>query len=452
MMNVVIVGRPNVGKSTLFNRIIRQRKAVVEAVSGVTRDRLLQRAEWGGKSFYITDTGGYIPSETDRITTLVAQQVDLAIEDGHIILFTVNEREGLTPLDREIAESLRKNGKIVILVVNKVDNLKREQEMVDFYGLGFKKVFPVSSIHGRGVADLLEEIITLIPEEQSWKENDRTKLAIIGIPNLGKSSFFNRIINEERVIVDEKPGTTRDAIDTEIEFEGEQLTIIDTAGIRRKPRITTDLEYYTIKRAISTLLECDIALVMVDGSVDITRQDKRLIALAGRSAGTIVILLNKMDLVPRKLWNDALHYFRNALVYIPSVLTVPISAKNGDGVFDALRIALDAHTRSSLQMDNQALNELIANAVHRSAPKRVGKKKVYIYGCRQVSRNPPCLVVYTSHPDDITRQYQRYLEKKVREHFSLQGIPLVMKFQKRGRGAKRHEKNDSVKKGSSSRK
>ncbi len=446
MKNVVIVGRPNVGKSALFNRIIHRRKAVVEAISGVTRDRLLQRAEWRGKSFYLTDTGGYVPSKADRITSLVSQQVDLAIDEGDIILFTVDAIEGVTPLDREIADSLRKNGKRVFLVVNKVDNEKREQVIYDFFKLGFERIFPVSSIHGRGVAELLDEIVKLIPEEKLEDVEKRIKLAIIGRPNVGKSSFFNRIIDEERVIVDEKPGTTRDAIDTDVEFEGEKLTIIDTAGIRRKPRVRTDLEYYTIKRAIGALLLCDVAMVMVDGSVEITRQDKRLIALSGRSAGTITVLLNKMDLVSKRLWNDVIHYFHDALPYIPYLLTLPISAKRGDGVFDAVRIAIDAYKRSSARMDNEELNQIIRDAVSRLPHKRIGKKKVFILGCRQVSQNPPQIIFYTNVPDDISNDYQRYLEKRIREVFPLNGIPLVMKFKRRRKEVRTRKKEKGKRK------
>ena len=439
MINVVIVGRPNVGKSSLFNRIINKRKAVVESVSGVTRDRLLQRAEWRGKSFYLTDTGGYIPTKTDRISTLVSQQVDLAIDEGEIILFTVDALEGVTPLDKEIADTLRRSGKKVFLVVNKVDNEQRERVIYDFYKLGFKIIFPVSSIHGRGVAELLDEIAELIVEEKIERDEERIKLAIIGRPNVGKSSLFNRIIDEERVIVDEEPGTTRDAIDTDLIFEDEKVTLIDTAGIRRKPRIDTDLEYYTIKRAINALLVCDAAMVMVDGSVDITRQDKRLIALAGRSAGTVVIILNKMDLVPRKLWNDVIRYFNDALPYMTYLLTVPISAKRGDGVFDAVRITIDAYKRSSIKMDNEVLNGVLRNAVDNFPHKRIGKKKVIFPGASQISRNPPQIVFYTNFPDKISKDYKRYLEKKIRIAYPLSGVPLVLKFL-RGKKARKPSK------------
>lgn len=431
MKNIVIVGRPNVGKSSLFNRIIHKRKAVVEELSGVTRDRLLQRAEWGGKSFYLTDTGGYVPSKTDRITSLVAKQVDLAIDEGDVILFTVDAIEGVTALDREIADSLRRNGKNVFLVVNKVDSTKREKLIYDFFKLGFKKVFPVSSIHGRGVAELLDEIVQLIPKEGVEEREERIRLAIIGRPNVGKSSFFNKIINEDRVIVDEKPGTTRDAIDTDLEFEGKKITLIDTAGIRRKPKIKTDVEYYTIKRAIDALLLCNVAMVMVDGSVEITRQDKRLIALSGRTAGCVLILLNKMDLVPKRLWNKVLQYFRNALRYIPYLLTVPISAKTAEGVFDSIRIAIDGYRRSSNPLDNEELNKILKEAVSYKPHKRIGKRKVLITGARQVSKNPPLIIFYTNFPDDISKDYQRYLEKRIRKTFALAGVPIVMKFKKR---------------------
>jgi len=428
MKNVIIVGRPNVGKSSLFNRIVGRRKAVVEELSGVTRDRLLERVEWQGRSFYLTDTGGYVPSKRSRIETLVLQQVSLAIAEGDIILFTVNVAEGISPLDNEIANSLRKNEKEVFLVVNKVDNAKRETLIGDFLSLGFDKIFPVSSVHGRGVAELLDAVVKFFPEDNVRETKSGIKLAIIGRPNVGKSSFFNSVIEEDRVIVDEKPGTTRDAIDTELEFEGEKVTIIDTAGIRRKPRIKTDVEYYTIKRAINVLTDCDVALVMVDGSVEITRQDKRLIALASKAAGCILILLNKMDLVPKVMWDKVVQYFRDELQYIPYLLTLPISAKEGLFVFDAVRIAIDGYKRSCQKMDNEMLNEVLRDAVSSFPHKRIGKKRVFINGCKQVSHNPPVIVFYTNFSKDIAKDYKRYLEKKIRQSFSLLGIPIVMRF------------------------
>jgi GTP-binding protein len=434
VINVVIVGRPNVGKSSLFNRIIGGRKAVVEKVAGVTRDRLLERAEWQGREFHLTDTGGYIPSKGGRIDTLVARQVDLAIAEGDIILFVVDARDGITPLDREIAGSLRKNGKCVLLVVNKVDSGKKESDMYEFYRMGFQDVFPVSSIHGRGVADLLDSIVTSIPGEERKKGPKYIQIAIIGKPNVGKSSFFNSVIQEERVIVDEEPGTTRDAIDTNITFESSRIKIIDTAGIRRKPRVTSDLEYYTIKRAFNALKECDVALVMVDGSVEITRQDKRLISLAERSAGAVMVILNKMDLVPRLRWAEVLSYFRDELDYISYLLLVPVSAKESYGVHDALRIAIDTHHRSAMDHDNEILNDIVREAVARAPHKRIGRKKVVFSGCSQSGRNPPRICFYTNLPDDITQEYRRYLEKQIRKRLPLLGIPLLFSF-KRSRKA-----------------
>ncbi len=431
MTSVVIVGRPNVGKSSLFNRIIRGRKAVVEEISGVTRDRLLERAEWQGKEFHLTDTGGYIPSKGDKIDTLVARQVDLAIAEGDIILFVVDAHDGVTPLDKEIAASLMKNGKSVFLVVNKVDSNKREPSMYEFYQLGFRNVFAVSSIHGRGVADMLDGILPLISGANERRRGRFIELAIVGKPNVGKSSLFNAIIEEERVIVDDAPGTTRDAIDTELIFEGNHVRLIDTAGIRRKPRVSTDLEYYTVKRAINALRECDVALVMVDGSVDITRQDKRLIALAERSAGAVIVLLNKMDLMPRQRWQDVLNYFREALSYLWHLLLVPVSAKESYGVHDALRIAIDTHERSAQKMDNEKLNGILLDAVSRAPHKRIGKKKVHFFGCRQIGNSPPHICFYTNRPEDITEEYRRYLEKQIRKEMALVGIPLIISFKRR---------------------
>jgi len=431
MMSVVIVGRPNVGKSSLFNRIIKRRKAVVEHISGVTRDRLLERAEWRGKGFYLTDTGGYIPQGADRITNLVKKQVSLAIEEGDIILFMVDVVGGITSMDKEVANSLRRYNKKVFLVVNKVDSANREGLIYDFFKLGFEKVFPVSSIHGRGVAELLDEIVNLIPEKNITVEEGRIKIAIVGKPNVGKSSLFNKITQEERVIVDEEPGTTRDAIDTDLEFEGEKVTLIDTAGIRRKPKIKTNLEYYTIKRAVNALLYCDVAMVMIDGSTEITRQDKRLIALSGRAAGCVVILLNKMDLVPRKKWQEVINYFHKTLTYMTYLLTIPISAKSGEGVFDGFRIAIDGYKRSVGYLNSEKLSRTIADAVTYYPHKRIGKRRVFITGCKQVSANPPQIIFYTNFPDDILKGYRRYLEKKIRETFPLLGIPLVMRFRKR---------------------
>lgn len=430
---VVIVGRPNVGKSTMFNRFIKQRVAVVEDTPGVTRDRLYAETMWRGKKFTVVDTGGILFSDEDPLIEQIRIQAEVAIAEADVILFMADASSGLTPDDRDLAQRLRGLVKPIFIVVNKSDNPQRDQVAGEFYELGLGDVWPVSGLHGRGVADLLDEVVALLPEgDGSDEEHEEIRLAIVGRPNVGKSSLLNAFTGEQRSIVSDIPGTTRDAIDTLIDYQGERFRLIDTAGIRRKGKIQGTVEYYMVNRATRALERAECALVVINGVEGLTDGDKRIAKLAHEANKACVFVINKWDqrepgdkLVNTKspLKKEMIQTLRDEipeLSYAPVVFT---SAIEGLGLEPVLKTVLVALENYSFRISTGALNRIIQDAMFRRPYSSKGRA-FKVYYSTQISTRPPTFVLFCNNPDYMHFSYQRYLENQLRDKFPLQGTPV----------------------------
>jgi len=430
---VVIVGRPNVGKSTMFNRLVKRRVAVVEDSPGVTRDRLYAETEWRGKKFTVVDTGGILFADEDPLIEQIRVQAEVAIAEADVVLFMADASSGLTPDDRDLAQRLRGLVKPIFIVVNKSDNPQRDQVAGEFYELGLGDVWPVSGLHGRGVADLLDEVAALLPTyEKPEDHRDEIKLAIVGRPNVGKSSMLNAFTGEMRSIVSDIPGTTRDAIDTQIEFKGETFRLIDTAGIRRRGKIQGTVEYYMVNRATLALERADCALVVINGVEGLTDGDKRIAKLAHDAGKACVFAVNKWDLkepedkmvnTKSPVKKEMIQTIRDQipeLSYAPVVFT---SALEGLGLEPALRTVISSLENYSFRISTGALNRLIQDAMFRrpySSKGRVFK----VYYATQVSTQPPTFVLFCNNPDYMHFSYERYLENQIRKAHPLPGTPI----------------------------
>lgn len=430
---VVIVGRPNVGKSTMFNRFIKQRVAVVEDTPGVTRDRLYAETMWRGKKFTVVDTGGILFSDEDPLIEQIRIQAEVAIAEADVILFMADASSGLTPDDRDLAQRLRGLVKPIFIVVNKSDNPQRDQVAGEFYELGLGDVWPVSGLHGRGVADLLDEVVALLPEgDGSDEEHEEIRLAIVGRPNVGKSSLLNAFTGEQRSIVSDIPGTTRDAIDTLIDYQDERFRLIDTAGIRRKGKIQGTVEYYMVNRATRALERAECALVVINGVEGLTDGDKRIAKLAHEANKACVFVINKWDqrepgdkLVNTKspLKKEMIQTLRDEipeLSYAPVVFT---SAREGLGLEPVLKTVLVALENYSFRISTGALNRIIQDAMFRRPYSSKGRA-FKVYYSTQISTRPPTFVLFCNNPDYMHFSYQRYLENQLRDKFPLQGTPV----------------------------
>jgi GTP-binding protein len=430
---VVIVGRPNVGKSTLFNRIIRRRVAVVEDTPGITRDRLYAEAEWQGRKFTIVDTGGIVFGEDDPLSEQIRVQAQIAVQEADAILFLTDAKDGVNPDDLDLANRLRGVDKPLFVVVNKSDHPGRDLVANEFYALGLGEIFPVSGLHGRGVADLLDEIAAVLPEVMPEEdEREEIRLAIIGRPNVGKSSMINAFTGEQRMIVSDIAGTTRDAIDTVLEYRGEKFRLIDTAGIRRRGKIQGTVEYYMVDRAQKAIERADCALVIVDGSEGLTDGDKRIAKIAHDAGNACVFAINKWDLkeppdgMPRQkspLKKDVLSIIHNEipeLGYAPAAFT---SAKESAGLGPVLDTVLKAMESYSFRISTGQLNRLIQDAVF-ARPYTSKGKVLKIYYATQVSTRPPTFALFCNDPELMHFSYQRYLLNKIRASYPLEGTPI----------------------------
>jgi GTP-binding protein len=431
---VAIVGRPNVGKSTLFNRLLEQRKAIVDDISGVTRDRQYGVADWNGKIFNVIDTGGFVPDSIDIFETEIRKQVKIAIDEANAIVFMVDVATGITLLDESMAEMLRKTTKPVYLVVNKVDNPQRQLDATEFYSLGFDQLFPVSSISGSGTGELLDAIASLIAEEKINEEAAQIpKFAIIGQPNVGKSSLLNALIGQERTIVSDIAGTTRDTIHTYYKLFQKEFILIDTAGLRKKSKEKDDLEFYSVIRAIKAMDEADVCLLVLDAEKGITAQDVSIFSLAARKGKGIVVLVNKWDMM-EKSTNTARDYekaLKQKLAPFTDVPVLFISAKEKTRIFKAIEIGLEVYDSRHQKISTSKLNDVMLKAVESYHAPVVRGHAVKIKYVTQLSTPIPSFAFFTNYPDDIKLPYKNYLENQLRTHFNLKGVPIRIFFRKK---------------------
>ncbi|MBL7750902.1 MAG: ribosome biogenesis GTPase Der [Chitinophagaceae bacterium] len=433
---VAIVGRPNVGKSTFFNRLLEQRKAIVDDVSGVTRDRQYGVADWNGKNFNVVDTGGFVPDSEDVFEREIRKQVVIAVEEANAIVFMVDVATGITDLDDAMAKVLRKSNKPVYLVVNKVDNGDRMLLANEFYSLGFANTFFLSSISGSGTGELLDAIAEGIPEaasEEVKREQELPKFAIIGQPNVGKSSLLNALIGEERTIVSDVAGTTRDTIHTHYNMYQKEFILIDTAGIRRKSKVHEDLEFYSVIRAIKAVDEADVCMLLLDAEKGITAQDLSIFSLAVKKGKGVLILVNKWDLM-EKSTNTARDYEKQLKQRLAPFTDVPvlfISALEKTRIFKAIEMALDVYENRSRKVPTSKLNDIMLKAVESYHPPMVRGHLIKIKYITQLPTPVPSFAFFTNFPDDIKKPYMNYLENQLRQNFKFSGVPVRIFFRKK---------------------
>ena len=433
---VAIVGRPNVGKSTMFNRLLEQRKAIVDDLSGVTRDRQYGVADWNGKTFNVIDTGGFVEGSEDIFEREIAKQVLVALEEANVILFMVDAATGLTNLDDAMAGMLRKSTKPVFLTVNKVDTNERLLDASEFYSLGFEHIFFIASASGSGTGELLDAVTDLITEDASEEAKEMAalpKFAIIGQPNTGKSSLLNALVGTERTIVSDIAGTTRDTIHTHYNLFQKEFVLIDTAGIRRKAKVHEDLEFYSVIRAIKALDEADVCLLMLDAEKGIAAQDLNIFSLAAKKGKGIVVLVNKWDLV-KKETNTARDYEAELKKRFAPFSDVPIlfiSAKEKTRIFKAIEVGLEVYENRQNKIPTSQLNDIMLKAIQAYHPPVVRGNPVKIKFITQLPTPVPSFAFFCNFPDDIKQPYKNYLENKLRENFKLTGIPVRIFFRKK---------------------
>ena len=434
MSNIVaIVGRPNVGKSTLFNRLVQRRDAIVDAVSGVTRDRHYGKSFWNGKEFSVIDTGGYTVGSDDIFEEEIRKQVNLAIEEADYIVFVVDVEEGISPMDAEVAKLLRKVKKPVFMAVNKVDNSKRDADAVEFYALGLGEYFTISSINGSGTGDLLDAI-TAEMDETVVEVSELPRFAVVGRPNAGKSSFINALIGEERNIVTDIAGTTRDTVDTKYTRFGFEFNLVDTAGIRKKSKVKEDLEFYSVMRAVKTIEMCDVAIVVIDATRGFEGQDENIFWLAEKNKKGIVILVNKWDLVEDKETNTMRDFEAQVRREIAPFTDVPIiftSALTKQRIFKAIETAVEVYENRKKRIPTSKLNETMLDIVKFSPPPSNKGKFVKVKYCMQLPTPTPQFVFFSNLPQYVKEPYKRFVENKMREIFDFKGVPIVIYFRQK---------------------
>ncbi|MBQ6496882.1 MAG: ribosome biogenesis GTPase Der [Firmicutes bacterium] len=431
---VAVVGRPNVGKSTFFNKVVGRRVSIVEDTPGVTRDRIYAEAEWCGVHFALIDTGGIEPSSKDVILSQMREQAEMAMDTSDVILFMVDGKEGLTAADREVGEMLMKTGKKVVLAVNKIDSPKLPDDFYDFYELGLGEPIPISSANMMNLGDLLDEIVASFPEGAGTEEEDAIRIAMIGKPNVGKSSLINKILGENRVIVSPIAGTTRDSIDTPFEHDGEKYILIDTAGIRRKSKVNENIERFSVIRAVAAIERCDVCLLMIDAQEGITEQDKKIAGIAHEAGKGIVIVVNKWDLIDKD--TNTMNEFKKQIgrelgfmSYAPSVF---ISALTGQRVDQVIGMAKYVAENRAMRVPTGQLNALITDATMMKQPPADKGKRLKIYYVTQVGVKPPLFSFKINSRPLMHFSYSRYLENKIREAFGFEGTSLKFVFREKG--------------------
>jgi len=434
---VAIVGRPNVGKSTLFNRITGGKKAIVWDEPGVTRDRNYSDVDWEGSVFTLIDTGGFEPVSKDRIFIQMREQCQLAMDEADVILFLMDGKEGLTSSDKEITDILRRLNKSVFYIVNKIDGPKHEEKALEFYGLGVEPIYAVSAEHGYGVKDLMEDVIEVLPNltERKW-DKDVTKVAVVGRPNVGKSSLINRLLGSKRVLVDEAPGTTRDAIDTLFEKDGRKYLLIDTAGIRRKSRISLRLEKYSVVEALRTIDRADVALLLIDSREGVTDQDARIGGFIHEKGKGCILVVNKWDLIEKDSQTMAQYerVVRKDLKYLSYAPILFISSLTGQRVRKVMDAVDHVLEQAQKRIPTSQLNKCFGDWIEKSPPPLYKGRSVKMNYITQISTAPPTFLIYTNIPGGIHFSYERYLLNQMRETFNFEGVPVRLGYRRKGKG------------------
>ncbi|MBE7629928.1 ribosome biogenesis GTPase Der [Tenacibaculum piscium] len=431
---VAIVGRPNVGKSTLFNRLVQRREAIVDSVSGVTRDRHYGKSEWNGKEFSVIDTGGYVVGSDDIFEEEIRKQVQLAIEEADIIIFVVDVEQGITPMDAEVAKILRQVKKPIIMAVNKVDNAMRDADAVEFYNLGLGGYHTISSINGSGTGELLDAVAEEIPvEEEEEEENELPRFAIVGRPNAGKSSFINALIGEDRNIVTNIAGTTRDSIDTKYNRFGFEFNLVDTAGIRKKSKVKEDLEFYSVMRAVRAIEHCDVAVLVVDATRDFEGQDEKIFWLAEKNKKGVVILVNKWDLVEKETntMRDFEAQIRRKIAPFTDVPIVFTSVLTKQRIFKAIETAVEVFENRKRRIQTSKLNETMLEILEQNPPPAIKGKYIKIKYCMQLPTYTPQFAFFANLPQYVRDPYRRYLENQLRQHYNFNGVPIIIYFRQK---------------------
>ncbi len=430
---VAIIGRPNVGKSTLFNRLLKKRLAVVDDRPGVTRDRNYSLCNWNGKDFYLVDTGGLLTSTKSELERQVKAQAEAAIEEADFILFLIDNKVGAQDVDFEIAKRLKKINKRVFLVANKVDNEKEELETYSLKRLGLGDPYPVSATSGRNATELLDDVVRLIPETLAAEEQAGIKVAIIGRPNVGKSTFVNTLLGEEKLVVSEIPGTTRDSIDTTVRIGEDDFTLIDTAGLKKRTKIADDIEYYTSLRSLRSIQRADVCLLLAESQTGLVNQDLKIAQEAVETWKGLVIGINKWDLLLKES-KTADHYTKWIKSYAPFLDFVPviyISSKTGQRVEKAIELVKEVYLERKKRIETSELNQALEPDIKRQPPPSVKGKYVKLYYCTQTDVEPPTFVFFCNYPEYLKKPYLKFLQNKIREHFGFKGCPIKIKVNKR---------------------
>jgi GTP-binding protein len=436
---IAIVGRPNVGKSTLFNRIARGKKAIVANEPGVTRDRNYADVEWEGSVFTLIDTGGFEPVSKDRIFIQMREQCQLAIDEADVIFFVMDGKEGLTSSDKEIVNILRRQNKTVFFIVNKIDGSNHEERVYEFYGLGTERIYSISAEHRYGLDELMDEVVKILPQwtEEKWNK-EASRVAVIGRPNVGKSSLVNRLLGYRRVLVDEAPGTTRDAIDTFFERDGKKYILIDTAGIRRKSRISLRLEKYSIVEALRSIDRCQVALLLLDSKEGVTDQDAHIGGFIHEKGKGCILVVNKWDLIEKD--SQTMVQFKKRvyedLKYLSYAPILFISALTGQRVPKILDLVDEVAGQAKKRISTSQLNKHFGQWVEHHPPPLHKNRNVKLNYITQVSSGPPTFIIYANFPEAIHFSYERYLINQMREAFGFQGVPIRLQFRKKSKGYK----------------
>ncbi len=431
---VAVVGRPNVGKSTLINRFVGRREAIVHDEPGVTRDRLYLRAEWIGREYIVVDTGGIVPGTDEELLQSVEKQARVAIEEADVIVWVVDGQAGLTPVDEDVAGILRQTRKPVIVAVNKVDQPLDATRIGEFYGLGVgDPIVSISAIHGHGIGDMLDGIVASFGPPPVEPPAEELRVALVGRPNVGKSSLTNRLLGEERMIVSPVAGTTRDAIDTRLEWDGQAVVLVDTAGIRRKAKVDFGVEQFSVVRSLKAMERADVIVLLIDGVAGVSEQDQRIAAMAEESGKALVVVVNKWDAVPKD--THTMPVFRTRLKeelrHVAWAPVLFISAMTGQRVSQVLESAIKVHAEAARQITTGVLNEVVQEAVTLNPPPSQRGKRLRVYYANQASNAPPVFIMHCNDPDLAPESYRRYLDTKIRDAFGFEGTPLRIVFRAR---------------------